>query len=72
MQSPFSLGKIRLRGNLIKIYKYLKGDGRQMDEARLFLVVCSDRIRSNGLKLEQRKFHTNMRKNFFTVRVSEY
>jgi len=32
----FSLGKRRLRVNLIIVYKYLKGDGKQMDEARLF------------------------------------
>jgi len=43
-----------------------------MDEARLFLVVCSNRKRSNSLKLEHRKFHTNMQKNLFTVRVREH
>ena len=67
------LGLFRLekteRG-LISVHKYLHGSGRQMDEASIFLVVCSDRTRSNGLRLEHRKFHTNMRKNFFTVRVT--
>ena len=65
----FILGKRRLRGDLINIYKYLKGVGRQMDESRLFSVVCSNRTRSNGLKLELRMFCTNMQKNFFMVRV---
>ena len=68
----FSLGKRRLRGDLINIYKYLKEGGRQMDEARLFSVVCSDRIRSNGLNSGNRKFHTNMHKDFFVVRVMEH
>jgi len=46
-----SLRKRRLRGYLVNVYSYLKGGGRQMHEARLFSVVCSDRMRSNGLKL---------------------
>ena len=36
-----------------------------MDEARLLLVVHSDRTRSNGLKFEHRKFHTNIQNNSF-------
>ena len=51
LSSPglFSQGKKRLRGDLINVYKYLKGGGRQMDEVR-FLVVHSDLTRRNCLK----------------------
>jgi len=68
----FNMGKRRLRKDLINIYKYEKGCGRQMDEAKCFLVVHSDRTRSNGLKLEHLKFRTNVGKNVFIVRVMEY
>ena len=35
-------------------------------------VVPSNRTRGNGQKLEHRKFHTYLRKNYFTERVTEH
>jgi len=67
----FSLKKRRLRGDLIYTYKYLKGLC-QKDGAKLFSVVPSDRTSGNGHKLKHRKFHLNMTKNFFPLRVTEH
>ncbi|KGL73726.1 hypothetical protein N309_08212, partial [Tinamus guttatus] len=67
----FSLEKRRLRGDLISVYKYLKG-GSAEDGDGLFSVVATDRTRGNGWKLKHQKFHRNLRKNFLTVRVTEH
>ena len=34
-------------------------------------MVPSNKTKDNGHKLKQRKFHLNMRKNFFPLRVTE-
>ena len=56
-----SLEKGRLRRDLPNAYKYPAG-GSQVDGARLFSVVPSNRTRGNGHK--HRKLYTNTRKNF--------
>ena len=66
-QGLFSLKKRSLKRGLINVCKYLRCR-RQRDEARLFSVVCGDRARGNGHKLEHRKFCTNVQRNFFTGR----
>ena len=68
----FRLGKWRLRGDLIALFHYLKGDSRKSRFGLFSLLTC-DRKRGNGLKLcHKGKFRLDIRKKIFTEKVAKH
>ncbi|KFP02487.1 hypothetical protein N300_06679, partial [Calypte anna] len=64
----FSLEKRRLRGDLINVFKYVRG-GWSQGGVGLFCQTTFNKTRGQGLKLCQGKFRIDIRKNFFTERL---
>lgn len=64
----FCLEKRRLMGKIIKVYKHLKGGYRE-HRARLFSMVTSDRTGGTRGNTEG---VLNIKKEFFTLRVTEH
>ena len=67
----FSLGKRRLRGNLIALFQYLKGAYTESGVGLLSL-VAGDRTREMALSCTRGKFRLDIRKNFFTETVVKH
>uniref|UniRef100_A0A8C5QT30 Lysosome-associated membrane glycoprotein 5 n=1 Tax=Leptobrachium leishanense TaxID=445787 RepID=A0A8C5QT30_9ANUR len=66
--SLFSLEKRRLRGDLITLYKYIRGHYQPLSD-NLFINRTIHRTRGHPFRLEERKFSLKHRKGYFTVRT---
>jgi len=66
-----SLEKRRIQGDLIAAFQYSKGAYKK-DGDRLFIRVCYNKTRGNGLKLKEGRFRLDIRKKFFMVSVVEH
>ena len=66
----YSLEKRRLRGQLIETFKILKGI-ENIDYRKLF-TLSSNQTRSNGWKLDLKRFNTTQCGGFFTYKIASY
>ncbi len=63
-----SLEGRRVRGDLIEVYKWMKGYNKG-DVNMVLIVKEQGRTRSNGFKLDKFRFNKDIGKNWFTNRV---
>ena len=66
----YSLEKRRIRGQLIETFKILKGI-ENIDYRKLF-TFSSNQTRSNGWKLDLKRFNTSQCGDFFTYKIASY
>ena len=66
----YSLEKRRLRGQLIETFKILKGIDN-IDHRNLF-TLSSNQTRSNGWKVELKRYNTSHCGNFFTYKIASF
>lgn len=66
-----NLEKSRVRG-VSSIHGNISQSGAKRMVPDSFLVVPSNRTRSNGHELKHKKFYLGMRKNFFTLMMAEH
>ena len=66
----YSLEKRRLRGQLIETFKILKGINN-LDYRHLF-TLSNNQTRSNGWKLELKRFNTSQCGNYFTYKIPSF
>ena len=63
-----SLERRRVRGDLIEVFKWIKGFNKG-EVGKVLTAFNQGRTRSNGFKLEKRRFRKEIGKNWFTNRV---
>lgn len=63
-----SLERRRVRGDLIEVFKWMKGINKG-DISRVLKVSSQDRTRSNGFKLDKFRFQKEIGRNWFGNRV---
>ena len=62
---PFSLERRQLRGDLIEVYKIMKGIDR-VNRGKLFPMIETHRTRGHGLRVRGERYNTDIRGRFFT------